>query len=323
MGRTYSLNGYLNAVLQRSTPTLLVEGITDKATMHRLVAERPQNVRRLYSIDHSGLFEDETLRGLGAREKVQRVQAEALRLSPQFGKLTKSLAYLLDREWDGLAVDPTELVEGWGPPAQLNSSFITLGHSIENYHFDVDCFTDYLKFGFFENFSAELERKVRQSFQGAIALAGALSCAARDDRCISRLSGLLSPRYIELRGDERFYLLPSLAEQIQSRCNFDALVFISNVNQAVDSHWTALSANPNSRWVLHGHLGSEALWACIGMTAIHSGVTPDIGEQIAKGFQQERRRCWLTWLSKAEANVRYPLDLAVDWLLESTAEAGA
>lgn len=323
MGRTYSLNGYLNAVLQRSSPTLLVEGVTDKAALHRLIAERQTPGRRQFSIDHSAIFDDKLMQGQGAKAKVLYVQTEARKLIPKFAKLSTSLAYLTDREWDGLPGDPVALVSAWQEPPQVSSSFVTIGHSIENYHFHADCFVEYLRFGFSEHFSCDLEQRVRELFPSAIALAGAVSCAARDVQCINRLSGLLGSTHIELHASGRFYLANGAVAPIQTRCGIDALNFVAGINAAVDSHWADLSSNSNSRWVLHGHVGSEVLWACIGLAATKAGAPSDVGEQIARGFQLERRRCWLTWLARVNPEYRIPLDHAVDWLLSLPAEADA
>lgn len=323
MGRAYSINGYLNAVLQRSSPTLLVEGVTDKAALHRLVAERPSPGKRQFFIDHSALFEDSLLRGQGAKSKVLHVQNEAFKLAPKLAKLSTSLAYLTDREWDGLPVDPIALVDAWKEPLQGVASFVTIGHSMENYHFHADCFVEYLRFGFAQHFSPELESKVRNFFPSAIALAGAVSCAARDDQCINRLSGLLGSTHVEVSASGRFYLASDAIAPIHTRCGINAANFVANVNGAVDSHWAELSGNPNSRWVLHGHVGSEVLWACIGLAATKASVPLDIGEQIARGFQLERRRCWLTWLARVTPAHRIPLDNAVNWLLSLPAGTDA
>lgn len=315
MGSTYSVNGYINAVLRRSSPTLLVEGKTDKEAMHRLVAERKPLTNRQCNIDHSAIFDDGSLQGLGAKARVLQVSAEAQRLTPQFKKLASSFAYLVDREWDGLPSDPRSAVEDWTQPHQSPTAFVTIGHSIENYHFHPDCFLDYLRYGFAEHFSGEVEDSVRRHFPSAVALAGAFTCQARDDRYIARLSRLICSMHIELSRNGRFYLASNAILPISTRCGVDASSFVANVNAAVDSHWSDLSNNPNARWVLHGHIGSEILWACVGLVMTGSGVPAEIGEQIAKGYQNERRRCCFTWLSRVPEGEKEPLDQAVGWLL--------
>lgn len=323
MGRAYSLSGYLNAVLRRSSPTLLVEGATDKAVLHRLLAEYSRRANR-FVIDDSALFDDEALRGLGAKAKILRVQGEVALLSERFPRLSAALAFLVDREWEGLDLDPVSLDETWYPPAQAPLFFTTLGHSIENYHFHPDCFIQYLKFGFAEHFSAELEQQVHLYFGRAVALAGATSLVTRNKQYITRLCGVISFDHVELRENGRFYLSTALLDSLRSRAVADPADFIEEVNSAVDLHWADLAALTHSRWILHGHLGADVLWACISFIALRSGVPADCAEQISRGHQLERRRCWLTWLTTVAPENRFPLDLAVNWLLESSlvAEVG-
>ena len=320
MGRTYSVNGYINAVLQRSSPTLLVEGVSDKSMMHRLIAERALPPGSQCSIDHSAIFDDRSLQCQGAKAKVLHVTAEINRLSQNVSRLSSKFASLVDREWDGLSTDPRTAVESWSQPQQSATAFVTIGHSIENYHFHPDCFVDYLRFAFAEHFSAEVEASVRNRFANAVALAGAVSCLARDTQCLTRISGLIGSTHIELTPVGTFYLTNGLVGPLAARGGVDATTFVAQVNAAVDTHWAALSNNQDSRWVLHGHVGSEVIWACVGLAAISAGVSAEVGERIARGFQSERQRCWLTWLSRVNPELRKPLDQAIDLLLSPLPE---
>jgi hypothetical protein len=315
VGRSYSVKGYINAVLRRTSPTLLVEGTTDKDAMHRLLVERTPPTKRQCNIDHSAIFDDLSLSGKGAKVKVLEVANEVQRLIPQVNKLSTTFAYLVDREWDGLPGDLSSAVAIWSRPHQSLNGFVTIGHSMENYYFHPDCFLDYLRHGFAEHFSSEVEKLVRGHFPAAIALAGAFTSQAREVNYISRLTGLIGLAHIELSSNARFYLADIAMPSISNRCGIDASSFVANVNASIDSHWMTLSDNPSTRWVLHGHIGSEILWACVGLIAISAGVPVDIGEQIARGFQSEKRRCCLTWLSRNPQVEKEPLDLAADWLL--------
>jgi hypothetical protein len=315
MGSAYSISGYIVALIQRSSPTLLVEGASDKNAIHRLIAERTPPVDRECNIDHSGLFEDDSLGGLGAKAKVSKITEEVQRLAPSIKKLSASFACLVDREWDGLPSDPKTALEEWEQPIKSPSIFVTIGHSIENYHFHVDCFLDYLRSRFPEHYSSSVEESVGILFPEAIALAGAISCQARDNSCISRLTGLIDIGHIELSPAGRFHLAQEAIAPIKARCDFDARIFVESINSSVDVCWSGLSSNPNSRWLLHGHIGSDVLWACVGLATTKAGAPATIGEQISKGFQAERRRCWLTWLSRVSQDLREPLDQAVEWLI--------
>ncbi len=321
MGRQYSLNGYLNAVCLRSCPTLLVEGATDKEAVNRLLAERDVSDRRQCCVDDASLLEDTQVKGCGAKQKVLSVRREALTLSAKAAKLSTALGFLVDREWDGLPDNAVEQVHKWQEPTQSESSFVTIGHSIENYLFQVDCVIDYLRFAFSEHLSVGLENEVRTRFNCAIALAGAVSCEARARHCLSRLNGFWGPRHIRLSSSGRLYLADDAASEIESRCQIDAATFVAAINAGVDSHWAALSENPNSKWVLHGHVGAEVLWACIGRLSADAGVPKGASDGIASGFKVERRRCWFTWLARTSPELRLPLDHAVDWLLSTSRDS--
>ena len=65
MGRMYSVNGYINATLRRSSKTLLVEGISDKLAIHRIAAELYPFSKESVTVDHAGMLEDIVLSGMG------------------------------------------------------------------------------------------------------------------------------------------------------------------------------------------------------------------------------------------------------------------
>ena len=312
MGKAYSLNGYLNAVLRRSARTLLVEGPTDKLAIHRVLAEQP-DLSQGYAVDHAALIDDKELASLGAKAKILIVRKTADTLAEKHPSLSSMLGCLVDREWDGLSLDAGELNSGWTAPIQLHNHFVTLGHSIENYHFDKDCILRYLKFAFAEHFTNSVQVKVTDNFRSAIALAGAVSFEVQANSCITRLGGLVLPEHIESR-NAGLYLASSFVDAACTRQIADPDLLLKRVNDSVDSQWRMLAAAPHAHWLLHGHIGSDVLWACIGYLTLQTGVPFEIAEQIARGGQHERRRCWLDWLATGAAERRIPLDHAVAWL---------
>ncbi|CAN7535662.1 hypothetical protein [Variovorax paradoxus] len=313
MGRSYSLNGYLNAVLRRSSTTFLVEGPTDKGAMHRLLAECPQDPVQPFVIDHSALLEDEALKGLGAKVKVLRVRAKAEELIEKNPSLPGRFGCLVDREWDGITLDLPGLEENWTPPVQAENHFVTIGHSIENYHFHCECVLGYLKYSFSEFYSKALEEKIAASFDAMIALAGAVSFAAQDGACLSKFSGLICIEQIELRGAD-FYLSHSFISSAEKRSINQPELFVQRVNESVETHWKTLASKSHARWLLHGHIGSEVIWSCVAMICQTEGMPNDSALQVSKGFQSERRRHWLQWLAKESLEYRIPLDSATSWL---------
>ena len=151
MGRTYSLNGFLNAALRRSSKTVLVEGPSDKHILHKIELERFPNKAGGSTIDHAGILDDPLLAGLGNKSRVLTVQAHANTLATSVPKSSSVLATLIDREWDGLSFTAFVPQPGWLAPAQESNCFTTLGHSIENYHFNSECAHEFLKYAFPEH----------------------------------------------------------------------------------------------------------------------------------------------------------------------------
>ena len=173
MGRTYSVNGYINATLRRSSKTLLVEGITDKIALHRLALERFPTSDTTITIDHAGMLDDPLVSGMGNKAKVLHIRATADALQTSTPKLQSVLASLIDREWDDLSFNGLDLDKPWSPPVQGENLFVTHGHSIENYNFDVECVSEYLKFAFPLNTSPALLGLLKDRFCSMLALAAA------------------------------------------------------------------------------------------------------------------------------------------------------
>lgn len=318
MGKSYSLGGYLNAVTKRSARTLLVEGPSDKSAVHRVAAEQIPKLAHEFSVDHAALIDDTDLAGLGAKAKVLRVRVAADALLHQHPKLS-NLACLTDREWDGIVLDAAALNGGWAPPVQLANHFITIGHSIENYHFDCECVLRYLKFAFAEHVNHAVLESVTGGFRSAVALAGAVSFEVQAASCITRFGGLVNLEQVELR-NARLYLGPPFVDAARARELPDPDLFMQKVNEAVDTQWTTLAAAPHARWLLHGHIGSDVLWACVGLLALRAGVPAPIAQQISRGCQNERRRFWFDWLATEGGERRVPLDNATMWLQSGVAE---
>ena len=299
----------------------MVEGPCDKGAIHRIVIEQLRGRQTQVVIDHVALVEDQQLSGLGAKQKVLAICAAADIYAQTHPKISKQLGTLTDREWDGLTLDPVALNEQWSPPTQGANRFVTIGHSIENYHFDQQCMLGYLRFAFAEHYSDALESRISEAFPAAVALAGAVSFAAQASGCLSRLGGLIGPEHIEQR-DSTLYLAPSFEQAAQVREVANPDLFLQQINTAVDVHWDGLAGVTHARWLLHGHVGSEVLWACVGFLARVGGVSMDVTQQIARGNKNERRRWWQDWLSQRTAEDRAPLDLAVSWLHSTTTTDG-
>lgn len=313
MGRTYSLNGFLNAALRRSSKTVLVEGPSDKHILHKIELERFPNKAGGSTIDHAGILDDPLLAGLGNKSRVRTVQAHANTLATSVPKISSVLATLIDREWDGLSFTAFVPQPSWLAPAQESNCFTTLGHSIENYHFNADCAHEFLKYAFPEHVTASVLAAVSRQFPALLTFATVVSLKIRDDACIGRCSGLISPSHIDIRAD-RAYLDASFSAACVSRQIPTAGSIVADVNLSIDAAWAGLAGKAFTCWLPHGHIGDEILWCGVAKVALLEGVAQEVVNDIAHGQKKERERFKAQWISKQAVGSRPPLDEAIDWL---------
>lgn len=313
MGKTYSLNGYLNAALRRSGRTLLVEGPSDKHVLHKFELEQFPQKAGASVIDHAGMLDDLQLSGLGNRAKILAVRAQVSTLAVSVPKIAAVLATITDREWDGLNFVASVPHPTWSAPPQNPGHFITLGHSIENYHFDADFATEYLKYAFAEHISAHILTTVTNLFPAIITLATVFSLKIRDAGCIGRCGGLMAPEFILVK-DGRVYLELEFGSVCAARQIASAATIVGDTNSAVDVAWAALTTSEFARWLPHGHIGEEVLWCAIAKVALLGGVPTTVSNEIAHGYKKDRERFSAQWLSKLSTPRQEPLNKAIEWL---------
>lgn len=315
MGKSYSVNGYINAILRRSEKTLLVEGVTDVCVLGRLLAETPFEKGVTPKIDTATIFNDALTVDMGNRERIIFFKEAMKPFAEQFPKLEAVFATLMDREWDGLSLDGAKLQGEWCPPQQTNNSFTTLGHSIENYCFDFGSIFEYLKHSFSKDITADFVRLLESRFLAILGFGASYSLLAKDLSCIKRCIGLLKLEYIDFDGNN-FYLNDSFANALASRNFPEFNNFLINCNAATREFWNYHSADVPANWLLHGHLGLEAIWACVGYLAKQEAFSEETVEQIVSGRKAEKDRFMHSWITNhLPPERRTPLDDAVAWML--------
>lgn len=313
MGKSYSLNGYVNAVLRRSCKTFLVEGPSDKTYLHRIEHEKFPEFAGSSVIDHAGMLDGVGLSGLGNKAKIQALLSHVDALSLTLPKLLDVLATLTDREWDDVVLNSYVPSPGWGFPIQRPQRFVTIGHSIENYIFDSECVCEFLKYLLPDVMTSGLLNEVRSRFDSILLLAAIASLKIRDIGCLGRSDGLVRMTDVQFRGD-RVYLLPSFGVSCAGRQISCASSIVSEVNSAVDLVWDDLFRKDYTKWLSHGHLGDDFIWACVARTMLDKGVEQNTAREIGVGFKGEKSRFKAQWLSKVSEDKRPPLDDAVEWL---------
>jgi hypothetical protein len=313
MGKAYSANGYISAILRRSGKTVLVEGVSDKAVFHRLMVESRADFDDRNHIDHAGIFDDETMAGLGNKAKIAKLLDSVNLLIQRHPRLGEVFSSVTDREWDNLDISPAGINGEWAPPKQPAPHFVTVGHSIENYFLDADAVVAYLKFMFSEVLTSAYVASVRNGFGAINSLAVSYSLCAKNKGCITRCDGLLDHRSIDLISG-KYYFNNLLAEKMLARNIENSHELVEEVNNAVDTVWSDTAYTEPAKWLLHGHLGGEVIWSCVARSALEHGIAEGVASQIATGYQRERERFLADWLSKIDPQLRTPLDSAVAWL---------
>lgn len=305
-GSRYSLLGYINAVLRRSSKTIIVEGVADQTLLKRLLIERGDTSKVSPFIDVSDIVDDDALSGLGARVRVLSIK----QTSKGYRDATERLGTLTDREWDGL-LDDAHQIQLFTPPNQGSNDFVTFGHSIENYAFDLECVISFVRFQFAEYYTQQLEQSIREMYPAAITFAAVYSVEMSRRSLVGKANSILTPELLEVR-DGAFALSSTADAVMASRTIAEGGDIITSVNSAVKQ----LAYNHNLAWFVHGHLGENALWAAIGKIAAGLGLIRGTVLAIASPTSRERDRFWRTWLATTGTAERTPLDQAVGWVLE-------
>ena len=314
--QSYSLNGYLNAVLRRTGKTLLVEGVTDQSVMTRLKREKSAQLgfEPLGSVDVSALIQDVKTEGAGKKEVVRLAVAEIDSLPEHIArKIKPKLGVLFDREWDGLNVD-MQLIAPWAAPEQDVPYFVTTGHSVENYFFKIDGIEAYLRQHFYLYLDQNFFNILRDRFNYIIALAATYSLAVRHVSAITRSSGLIGNHHVCWIGG-RYLMQEAVSTDLAARGAVLPDDFLRLINSNIDLYLaTHLEAEPG-RWLCHGHLGEEAIWACISNLAAEFGMGAEVVRNVERGYKEVRLNHAIDHLSRSPAHESTPLDSAVDWLI--------
>ena len=312
MGRVYSVKGFLNAALRRSGKTLLVEGPSDKLTMHRLCIDLPEDAT--FVIDHAEMLGDD-VSSIGNKDRVLAVRDEAARISNEFPKLKTALAVLTDREWDDLPSGVDRFREAWNAPTQGNNSFITLGHSIENYSFTVEHASEFLKLNFSDILSQGSIRLVEENFTSMIASAACLSLAYQEAEVLRRSKNLLNSNSFNIEAGA-FYLRADVANLLMNRGVDEGVArnLVLRVNELVAQNISALLTNGFLHWLPHGHVGEDALWSCIAACLRDSGTSEANCERVIGTVRNQGRTFFAHLLSKADRESIFPLKDVVNWI---------
>lgn len=301
MSKYRDVTSYNLAVKIRSHKTILVEGSTDKSVISSFFLQRNYETGdsdRFVVDDISIISNDPELAGLGNRE---RVLAVARRLTSN-----SKLGYLVDREWDEINF---QKLNELSPVPTTSNTFITHGHSIENYWFQSGAAISFLQQAFPANINADFLRDVEQRFPKIILFAAAFSIAAKQGEIIQRTDDLLAYTDIIVDADS-LSLNPAFNLKLQTRqSNFD---MVSAFNEQVailipESH-------EDLRWVCHGHLGEQAIRACIASIAVKNSVSISAANEIERGDKTGKFKHDAKFIASCSRDETHPLDELLGWI---------
>jgi len=313
------MHGYLNTVLRRTGKTLLVEGVTDHSVMTRLKRSRAAKLGSEPDghIDIVELVQDPSTSGLGKKEVIKTVLREIQQLPPFLqARVIAKLGVLMDREWDDIEVE-LQLLTPWSAPTQVKPYFVTLGHSVENYFFRLDGIESYLRQQFFLELEQPFFNNLKTRFNQIIAFAATYSLAMRREHWITRGSGLISLEHVEWVGG-RYIARGDLSAALMARNLQVPEDFLENININIGTYLEQYHTPEPGRWLCHGHLGEEAIWACVANLVAEHLPTNRIAKDIERGHKDLRFNHALDFMTRETLEDCIPLEHAILWL---TAEA--
>lgn len=293
-----SLSSYLLAVKLRSSKTLLVEGVSDKKVISHYILKRNHidNTSADYCIDDASLIDDKTLGPIGAKDKVKSIASQLA--APNF-------RCLIDREWDGLNSTSME----FEPITHPQNTFITRGHSIENYWFTPAAFIEFIIHTHHAATTNEYLRKIESLYLKILQFAAAYSLACRQLSIIARANDILCHTNIELQ-ENGFIAKPCLDGKIATRGQQCELRNTTNglIAQAQSLEISKL------QWICHGHLGEQAIRSCIALLAQLEGYDAQVIESIEYGHKAEKLKLDSDHVTSLPADVSMPLSEVLQWV---------
>jgi hypothetical protein len=314
MGSKYSVNGFINAAVRRSGKTLLVEGPSDKQLIHSILIEANSDKASNAIIDHAGMFDDQSLQGLGNKQKVLEIRHQARELAKHFPRLANALATLTDREWDEISFCDSVSNVQWAPPEQSVNIFTTYGHSMENYGFYSECLVDAVKYFWPDLASKSLLSSIEDAFDSIVFVAVALSVEMRKLSCIGRCAGLVKPSHLKISCG-RLHLEECFAAACQERQIPFGSLQLEEFNASMDIHYGSMGGQDFARWLPHGHIGNEIIWSSVAKLCQITGFPSDRIDEVAYGLRKEKSRFNASWISKCQPDLRHPLDDVATFLV--------
>lgn len=293
-----SVSAYLLAVQLRSKKTLLVEGATDKKVLSHFILKKNhlQNTTSDYCIDDASLVDDKTLGPMGAKQKILNIAAKLN---------VNKFRCLVDREWDGL--DPNNFQ--YTPIGHLDNTYITKGHSIENYWFTCASFVQFIIHTHPTLVSEEYLQNISRNYSAILQFSAAYSLACRDFAIINRADDMISYENLDW-DDSQFTTKPCIDAKINNRGSS------CNLSEKISNYLTFTSQLDEAtlQWICHGHLGEQAIRACLGRLAVQAGFQHSTIKSITHGFKIEKLNLDADHVTTLPEEICSPFPAVLEWI---------
>lgn len=284
---SYSIDGYLMALRMRGEPTLLVEGITDRKAVARVVIaleEVQEAPIGPITIDTVDLINGHNV-ALDGRQLVEHIHTKAVSEGlPLFA--------LVDREFRGFDIGPPIIDRLCEHNVIDNSLFWTRGHSIENYFLDEKHIIACLKFLFPESIPSSAYHRLIEAIPDLHAWGASISLAALSNNMIKRSQRLFKVDNWIIGTTGKFELeLSRLKVRLMGR-NISEQAAQSFID-AVVTYYSLCNSQGDAtlnRWILHGHLGKEVIWTGVGKLLSQFGLGPAQIDSVCYGYTEEKLR---------------------------------
>lgn len=300
MSKYKDISSYRLAIKIRSHKTILVEGVSDKSVISHFLLSR--NYRDSHQSDYfvddaSIVKQDDALYGLGNKSK-------ALAIISAINN--PKLSGIIDREWDNIdltALDESHFIQN------MNNVYLTKGHSIENYWFDVDASVSFLIKAFPIAVHQDYLQAILSSFPSILRFAAAYSLTAKDASIINRSSELIS--HSDILWNNGDFLLQD---------DFNSKLAERGVNYAFsmdcNSRYLQLVASNQAllKWICHGHLGEEAIRSCLAAVALANGIAQTTVADIERGKKSEKFSHDSEYVCSQDLHCIDPLDKILEWV---------
>jgi len=308
---SYSFPGYLVALGTRTSRTLIVEGPDDKKVVAGLIRRfEILGVLRAKKVvvDTADMIEG-PVGVCGNRAIVEAVHAEATRLGID-------LFALVDREFRDFVFGPpvTDSIEDH---YIANSNLMwTRGHSVENYGFHKATIETFLSRIVPEHVDGDMSEQAVAVVPHLLRWSAALSISCARQQVLTRCNKALSLASWDVDASGTPVLnFGVVRAQIIARGVSAPEADMILAETRIFEQDMRQGATDVSRWISHGHIGSNGLWSGVAKVLASAGVNSSVAQEIATAHRDAKVRIGAEiWGDQVKAGqVKMP-QCFLDWL---------